>query len=191
MDIADRKLAFADGMVVAGHSDITIDGFVALVEANPDTHFKFNAAGDVVVMSPTNIHAIVQGLVAIELGTWLSSGALPGFYVATDGLFALGDWLSRPDVAIVPHFGKIIPREAPQVAVEIRSESNSWRELRAKAARYLQHGTKMVWLVDTDARSVEIHRPGAAALTMTGDDVIAGGDALPGFQVMVSELFPD
>ena len=87
--------------------------------------------------------------------------------------------------------GRVIPREAPLLAVEIRSDSNTWRELRAKAARYLTHGTQMVWLVDTDARSLELHRADAPPQTLRGDDLIDGGATLPGFRLPVSDLFPD
>ena len=191
MDAALLNMEIADGTIIARCTDISIDEFVALVEANPDTHFKFNAAGDVITMSPTNIHAITQGLIARHLGNWLSTGALPGFWAATDGAYELDGWRSRPDVALSPLVGKVIPREAPLLAVEIRSDSNTWTELRAKAARYLAPGTQMVWLVDTDARSVEIQRPGASPQLMAGEDLIEGGDALPGFRVAVSDLFPD
>ena len=63
--------------------------------------------------------------------------------------------------------------------------------MRAKAARYLQHGTQMVWLVDTDARSVEVHRADADVALFAETEVIEGGETLPGFQVMVGDLFPD
>ena len=190
MDTTLLNADIADGTIVSSYADITMGEFVALVEANPDIHFKFNAAGDVVVMSPSNIHAIVQALIAIELGNWLSRDALPGFWASTEGAYELDGWNSRPDVAIVPYHGKLIPREAPRMAVEIRSKSNTWRELRAKAARYLQHGTQMVWLVDTDARSVEVHRADAEVALFAETDAIEGGDVLPGFQVMVGDLFP-
>ncbi len=191
MDAALREAKLAEGALVARYTDITIDEFVALAEGNPDIHFKFNAAGDVISMSPTNIHAIVQSLIATHFTNWLFTGALPGFWASTDGAFELEGWRSRPDIAISPFVGKAIPREAPLVAVEVRGDSNPWRELRAKAVRYLAQGTQMVWLVDTDTRALEIHRAGAQPQRLTGDDIIDGDDVLPGFQVAVSALFPE
>ena len=83
-----------------------------------------------------------------------------------------------------------IPRVAPLLAVEIRSDSNTRRELRRKAARYLEAGTAMVWLVDPETRTVELHRADATPRTLSGDDVIEGGATLPGFRVAASEFFP-
>ncbi len=49
----------------------------------------------------------------------------------------------------------------------------------------------MVWLVDPEARTLELHQPDAAPQMLSGDDVVEGGATLPGFRVKVSELFPD
>ena len=181
----------AEGNIVAPFADMSMDEFVALVAAHPDSHFKFNAAGDVVEMAAMYVHGWVQSVIATELNIWLRTGALPGYGAPTDIVFDLGDWRSRPDVVLSPIQGKVIVTEAPLLAVEIRSDSNTWPELREKAARYLEHGTQMVWLVDMDARSLELHRADVAPRTLRGDDLIDGGAVLPGFRLPLSDLFPD
>ena len=192
MDAALREETLADGALVAKYAAMTMDGFVALVEQNPAERFKFNAAGDVIAMSPKYIHADVQSLIATHFNIWLFTGALPGYGAPTDCAFELQGWRSRPDVAVCRRAGKTVPREAPLVAVEVRSDSTSWRELRAKARRYLAQGTQLVWLVDTDERQVELHRPDAPPQTLraANDDFLAGGAVLPGFRIAVSALFP-
>ncbi len=179
-----------EGKIVAAFADTTMDEFVALVAAHPDIHYRFNAAGDVIEMAGTYIHSRVQSLVSTHFDIWLWTGALPGYGSITECLYDLGEWRCCPDVAVSPDQGNTIPREAPLVAVEIRSESNTWPELREKARRYLEHGTQMVWLVDTDARSLELHRADDAPRTLRGDDLIDGGAVLPGFRLPVSDLFP-
>ncbi|MDE0609384.1 MAG: hypothetical protein OXH77_05655 [Anaerolineaceae bacterium] len=47
----------ADGKIIAPFADMSIDEYLALVAANPDSHFEFNAAGDVVTMTPMPDHA--------------------------------------------------------------------------------------------------------------------------------------
>ena len=185
-----RRMVDPDNTVVAMFSDISLDEFIALVEANPDIHYRFNAAGDVIQMSPTFIHADVQGAIVTHFNNWLWQGALPGYRAGTEPTYDLGDWRCQPDVAIDLQRGKVIPQEAPLVAVEVRSDSNTWPELREKAGRYLEHGTQVVWLVDTDERQVEIHRASEPAQTLHSDDIIEGGALLPGFRVSVRELFP-
>lgn len=191
MEIAAIEPTVPDGTVVSRYADITMDGFVALVEANPVVYLTFNAAGDVVTQTIFNDHGIVRSLIATHLCNWLFSGALPGYGAGIGAAFELEGWNSRPDVAVCPLVGNVIPREAPRVAVEVRSDSNTWRELRSKARRYLAQGTQMVWLVDTDGRRVELHRAGASVQMTGSEEVIEGGAALPGFQVAVRDLFPD
>ena len=91
---------------------------------------------------------------------------------------------------MLPLEGEDYPREAPLLAVEIESRSNTRRELRAKAARYLERGAQMVWLVYPETRSLELYRAGEAAQTLSGEDVLEGGATLPGFRVRVDEVFP-
>ena len=168
-----------------------MDDFVALVERNPDTYFKFNAAGDVVEMTPKSDHGITQTLTGTHLTLWLWTGALPGYLAGSEIAFNLGDWRCRPDMALSHVRGRVIPREAPLLAVEIRSDSNTWRELRAKAARYLAHGTQMVWLIRHGRGFAGTASRGCPPQTLRGDDLIDGGATLPGFRLPVSDLFPD
>ncbi len=175
---------------VARASRMTMDEFVALVERNPERHYKFDARGDLVEMSPKVIHGAVQGAVVTLLRNWLNGGALFGYWAVTEVAHQLEQWRCRPDVALVRDDSEPIPVMAPLLAVEIRSESNPRRELRAKAVRYLEHGARMVWLVYPETRSLEICRPDEDLQTLSGEDVIEGGATLPGFRASVSELFP-
>ena len=178
------------GLIIAPFAEISMDEFVALIAANPDIHYRFNAAGDVIQMSPTFLHADVQGAIVTHFNIWLWQGALPGYRTGVEPTYDLGDWRCQPDVAIDLRQGKVFPKQAPLVAVEVRSDSNTWPELREKARRYLEHGTQMVWLVDMDERAVELHRGDESVQTLAGGDVIEGGSLLPGFSVSVRELFP-
>ena len=98
--------AVTDSPVVAKFSDISMDDFVALVERNPDTYFKFNAAGDVVEMTPMADHANTQTMTGTRLTLWLWTGALPGYLAGSEIAFNLGDWRCRPDMALSHVRGK-------------------------------------------------------------------------------------
>ncbi len=191
MAASTPRSILADVKVIATFADMTMDEYLALAARNPDSHFEFNAAGDVIEMSPMPDHANTQTMTGTRLTLWLWTGALPGYVAGSELTVDLGDWRCQPDVSVHRSRGKVIPQEAPLLAVEIRSESNTWRELRARAARYLEHGTQMVWLIDTDARSLELHVRDAAPQTLRADEFIDGGEVLPGFGLPVSDLFPE
>ena len=176
--------------VAISEKKLSLHEFIGLVERNPDRKFKLTAAGAAVDMSPSWMHSKLQLRIGKLLDNWMERGGLSGYAVGTEPTHDLDGWLCIPDVAIQLDGADPYPREAPLVSVEIRSESNTRSELRAKARRYLEQGTQVVWLVYPESRTVELYRADAAMQTLSGDDVIEGGATLPGLRVAVSEIFP-
>ena len=78
---------------------------------------------------------------------------------------------------------------APDLAVEVRSPADSLRDVHDKARMWLSHGVRLVWVVDPAARSIDIHRPGEATVTLAEGGALDGGDVLPGFACEVSAVF--
>lgn len=78
----------------------------------------------------------------------------------------------------------------PDLAVEVKSPDDRWKDLREKARYYLAHGCKMVWLVHPEKRFVEVYTADEE-LVLFEDDLLDGGDVLPGFQMRVRDIFED
>ena len=117
-----------------------------------------------------------------------------GFYSEEDRYTLLSPDVAfrRLDPDAEPASRKWVP-VMPDLAVEIKSPSNTMAELRRKAAIYLQHGAQLVWIVMPDAKSVEVCR-----LDATGDmqsevigrqGALSGEDVLPGFRLELAKLF--
>ena len=169
----------------------TIDDLIDLERKHFGRKAKPDASGRPILTSPDMAHSMVRTEIMVLLKTWQLGGALPDFDSGFGPTHCLDGWLCQPDVSIVRKTEKCYPENAPLLAVEVGSVDNTWREMRAKAARYLEYGSAMVWLVDPRQQTLELHQPGEAPQTLAGDDVIEGGDVLPGFRARVSELFPD
>ena len=92
--------------------------------------------------------------------------------------------LTRPELAGMLYDG------APDLAVEILSESNTSAEIAQKVAEYLNAGGKAVWVIDIDARTLTVHTADAPPLTLTDADTVDGADYLPGFACPVANLLP-
>ena len=92
--------------------------------------------------------------------------------------------LGQPDVAGMLYDG------APDLAVEILSESNTPAEIAQKISEYLGAGGKAVWVIDIDARTLTVHTADAPPLVLTDADTVDGGDYLPGFTCAVADLLP-
>ena len=168
----------------------SIEDYIALEGEYPDRKFKPDSTGAPVEMSPDKIHGFVQGEILFHLKLWLQ-GSHWKYNAGTEIIHRLGDRVCLPDVALVRSDAEAYPQEAPLLAVEVRSRQNTWRELRRKAARYLEYGTAMVWLVDPEARTLELHQENAAPQMLADGDFIEGGATLPGFRAAVGDFFPD
>jgi Uma2 family endonuclease len=78
----------------------------------------------------------------------------------------------------------------PDLAVEVKSSNNWKRTLRRKAERYIELGTRMVWLVFPDERTIEVYRQGDMDVETIGvDGTLDGGEILPGFSLAVHDIF--
>ena len=78
---------------------------------------------------------------------------------------------------------------APDLAVEVVSPSIEAADIHRKICQLLAAGTALVWIVYPETRTVEVHTK-TGATTFADDDIISGGDVLPGFAVAVREIFP-
>lgn len=77
----------------------------------------------------------------------------------------------------------------PDLAVEIRSKNDTWAEIRDKVAEYLAAGVLVVWVLDPARRTVAEFRAGQAEREWLATDMLTIPDVIPGFQVLVGDLF--
>ena len=102
-----------------------------------------------------------------------------------------------PDVSFVsttrlaqPHLVGMLYDGAPDLAVEILSDSNTPAEIAQKIGEYLNTGGSAVWVIDIDSRALTVHTADAPPLVLTDADTVDGGDYLPGFTCPVADLLP-
>ncbi|MAS34865.1 MAG: hypothetical protein CL610_12715 [Anaerolineaceae bacterium] len=173
---------------MVARTGVSIQEFVEIVENNPDKHFDLTAEGEIIEDSPNLIHGMIQARIAFYLGVWMDTNTLPDYVVATEVAHELDGWPCRPDVSINRTDDEQIPKVAPLLAVEIKSDSNTYSDLRAKAHQYIARGSKMVWLVYPEKQLVEVYQPNADDQILTTTDTLEGGTALLGFSVAIREL---
>ena len=77
----------------------------------------------------------------------------------------------------------------PELVVEIVSPNDVQQDVREKIEMWLEHGVSMALEVRPATRAIVVHRPGASAVALTSNDVLDGGDVLPGFSLPLSEIF--
>ena len=115
---------------------------------------------------------------------YVTGPASPATSRMPDVSFVSNARLGRPEL-----FGMLY-NGAPDLAVEILSDSNTPAEIAQKVNEYLITGGKAVWVIDIDARTLTLHTPDAPPHTLTEEDTLAGADYLPGFACRIAELLP-
>jgi Uma2 family endonuclease len=84
--------------------------------------------------------------------------------------------------------GKVLPF-APDLAVEVISESNTRKEMRRKLRDYFAGGTRLVWYIDPETRTAKIYTSETEEISVPIDGALDGGDVLPGFNLPLAKLF--
>ena len=115
-----------------------------------------------------------------------------GFVLARDP-----DTVLAPDVAFV-RAARLPKRRtrgyfegAPDLAIEVRSPSDSRRALTAKARTWLAHGTPEVWVVDPEDETIKVFRGSATPTLLQATDTLRGSGELADFALPLRELFAD
>ena len=117
-------------------------------------------------------------------------------HLSLDSLVEIAAEVSTHD-ALVPDVSLIqrnrltedtrIQRGAPDIAVEVVSPRDTAAHLKRKVDAYLQGGSKAVWVVFPDSRSVMVHTADSVH-ELKGNQKIEN-PLLPGFSIPVSEFF--
>ena len=81
------------------------------------------------------------------------------------------------------------PQLAPDVAIEVVSDSNTPAALARKIAEYFANGTRAVWIADPVPRTVAIRRPGQPEQVFGVGDLLSGEPEIPGFACPVADIF--
>jgi Uma2 family endonuclease len=139
---------------------------------------------------------------AYELTAWVRSGG-NGKVVPAPGVIFDEENAVAPDVVwvsaerlklVLGEDGKL--HDAPDLAVEVLSPgaANTRRDREAKLRLYSTRGVREYWIVDWQAKSLQIYRREQAALklalTLLAEDELTS-PLLPGFKVKLARLFPE
>jgi Uma2 family endonuclease len=101
---------------------------------------------------------------------------------------AFYSWNSLPDKKL-PR--KPIPKLAPDLAVEVLSESNTRQEMDQKLDDYLAAGVKLVWYVDPRTETVQVFSGRKTGKTLRQGQSLDGNAVLPGFKLPLRKLFAE
>lgn len=150
-------------------------------------------------MSPAGFeHGVITNVISSLLtdvvnraSLGLVLGAETGFVLARDPDTVLGpdvSFVSRQKLKRVGIPATYFP-EAPDLAVEVVSPNDRVSEIEAKAADWLNGGTRLLWIVSPRARTVTVYQSLQQITVLTENDRLDGDLVIPGFSCRVGDLF--
>ena len=171
--------------------DLTDEQFFQLCQNNRDLRFERTATGELIIMSPTGGETSHRNIeLSYQLQGWSRQNNL-GKAFDSNGGFKLPKGGNRsPDASwvTIARWNALTPDQrekflplCPDFVVELRSASDSLKELQDKMLEYLDNGVRLGWLIDRHHLRVEIYRPGQAVEIIDSPETLSGEDVLPGF----------
>ena len=185
-------------MAVQLKQRVGLKEFETFVERPENSDKLFEFIGGEIVEMPSNPYASrIAGKIFGELYIYLKMNDI-GHLTGEAGGYMVSGERYAPDVAFISYerqaelAGQGYNPNPPELAVEVISDASNaeeQRRLRFKLIAYLTAGV-IVWVVNTEARLVEVHQAGQASQELDERDILKAESILPGFELAVKDIFP-
>lgn len=181
------------------HLTFTDDELFAFCQKNPELNIERDKYQNLIIMSPSgSLSENLSTKILIKLGIWNELHS-PGKVFGSSAGFTLPDGSMRsPDVSWVSNhqWDKLTKEQkmkfapvCPEFIVEVKSPSDSLKELKNKMTECMANGVELAWLIDIEEHKVNIyHKDGSHQEIKNFDKKLSGGDVLPGFEFDLSLL---
>ena len=178
--------------------DLTDEQFFNLCQRNRDYRFERTKSGELVIMSPTGSETgNYNGKLTQRLFNWTDTNDLGIAFDSSTGFKLPNGGDRSPDVswvkrerweALTPEQKKKFAPICPDFVVELRSETDSLKDLQLKMREYIDNGARLGWLIDRKNKRVEIYRPQQEVEIIQSPTHLSGEDVLPGFILDLKDI---
>lgn len=178
---------------------VTREQFAALAAANRDLRLERTATGHLIVNPPTGGETGHRNLsITGQLSVWFEANDTLGKAFDSSTGFDLPNGANRsPDASWVrkERWEALTPEQregfvplCPDFVVELRSKTDSLKDLREKMQEYIENGSQLGWLIDPKNKRVEIYRPGQVVEILENPSKLSGEEILPGFVLVLKRI---
>lgn len=165
--------------------------FTSICHTNPEAKLELTARGELVIVSPTGGETGNKNIKLLaRLENWTETDGT-GLAFDSSTMFRLSHNTFRsPDAAwiqlsrwntLTDEEKRAFPPLCPDFVVELRSPSDSLKELREKMQEYIDNGVRLGWLIDPINKQVEIYRIDSTPEMLSHPTQLNGENVLVGF----------
>ena len=180
---------------------VSDDDFWRLCQENPDLRLERTAEGELIVMPPAAPDGSHRNMsLGAQLWNWNQQANLGVVFDSSAGFTLPNSAIRGPDASwMTSERWARIPQEerlkfshvCPDFIAELRSTSDTMKDLRDKMREYLAQGARLGWLIDPMGGKVELYRPGRPVETLEKPATLSGEDVLPGFVLDLKGILSD
>lgn len=182
----------------------TVDGlftdelFFEFCRANDTLDFERDSKGNIILMAPTGSETGNYNFeIATEVNFWNRKHRLGVGFDSSTGFTLPNSAIRSPDVGwMKKEKWQAIPKAqrekfapiCPDFVVEIRSKTDSLKELQEKMKEWIENGCQLAWLIDRQGENVYIYRKNGTISLVSFDTPLSGEDILPDFTLNLRDI---
>jgi Uma2 family endonuclease len=177
---------------------VTPEQFDRLCQDNPDLRLELSNKGELIVMAPTfGESGEKNGNLFGRVWAWNEQTELGKTFDSSTGydFSAIGGGKLSPDVSWIENsrlqgvsLKQFIP-VVPDFLIELRSTTDSLKDLQTKMLEYQRLGVRLGLLINPQDKQVEIYRLGRAVETLESPISVSCEDVLPGFVLSLKKIW--
>jgi Uma2 family endonuclease len=166
---------------------------------NPGWTVERSANHQLLLMPPTNSETGNRNFrLSTKLGIWNETHHLGHGFDSSTGFTLPNGAIYAPDVAWISRerWAALLDAErqtfapiAPDFVLELRSPEQPMTGLKAKMSEYVDNGVRLAWLVDPGSQRTFVFEANGDIHTVPFEQALSGGEVLPGFVVVMAEVF--
>ena len=178
---------------------MTEDQLLQLCSDNGDLRIELTANQELIIMPPLGLEGSSQEHeLALQVGIWAKQNGTGRVFSSNAGYTLPNGAVRAPDVSWMPlsrweslsrddqtKFGHTFP----DFAIELRSPSDSLRDVQGKMVEYMENGVLLGLLIDPRTRQVHVYRPGQPAEILEEPSTVSADPVLPGFVLDLSTIW--
>jgi Uma2 family endonuclease len=175
---------------------MTAEGFMKL----PDDGYRHELVKGELAIAPLakKQHGRLESRILRLLFDYVAVSRLGEVTTGNTGYFIFRnpDTIRAPDIGFIQAVRAAIGGDsdgywefAPDLAIEILSPTDTYGAVQRKIDDWLDAGTRLVWVVDPERKTVAVFAPDRGPRTYRDEEHLGGEDVLPGFDLALSEIF--
>lgn len=179
--------------------EMTEDQLLRLCSDNGDLRIELTAERELIIMPPVASEGGLQEHdLALQVGIWAKQDGTGRVFSPSAGFTLPNGAIRSPDVSWIPlslwealsadqrrGFANI----CPHFVIELRSLSDSLRDVQDKMVEYIRNGVLLGLLVDPRTKRVHIYRPGQPVEILDEPATVSADPVLPGFTLDLSPIW--